>query len=300
MKIMVAEYSSCVPAPHLSAEGRAMLNTLVRSFKALGHNVACPKSDDFSVGIERISRECDAGIVIAPDELLYEYTKILEDSCTNLGCPSDSVRKCASKLTTSRVLERARIAVPRILTYPSPPLDRSSEGGSKRPEGTRPRYVIKPIRGCASEDISLSSRFSTKEGYITTEFIDGEHISASLIVGENTLPLTVNKQIIEMNKNIRYRGGVVPYDISHDRIRNEDVMLIAVRSAEILGCRGYIGVDFVLGNEAYVVDVNPRITTSVVGIASVINYEIADLLLRAKLGEVPEKVELTGSFSFKL
>jgi predicted ATP-grasp superfamily ATP-dependent carboligase len=46
------------------------------------------------------------------------------------------------------------------------------------------------------------------------------------------------------------------------------------------------------------VDVNPRITTSIVGIAACMEEEIADLLVRASRGEHLDPVHLHGSVSF--
>ena len=62
----------------------------------------------------------------------------------------------------------------------------------------------------------------------------------------------------------------------------------------MLGCQGYVGVDLVLGDRPYVVDVNPRITTSVVGLAAVMEEEIADLLVQASKGQGPAEVHLAG------
>ena len=72
----------------------------------------------------------------------------------------------------------------------------------------------------------------------------------------------------------------------------------------ILHCKGYAGIDFVLDDDGtpYVVDVNPRPTTSIVGTAKVINYEVADLILSAKFGTLPleEEVKTEGCFTLKL
>ena len=66
----------------------------------------------------------------------------------------------------------------------------------------------------------------------------------------------------------------------------------------MLGCQGYCGVDVAVGDKIYVIDVNPRITTSLVGIAACMEEEIADLLVKASHGDVPETVHLTGSVRF--
>lgn len=65
---------------------------------------------------------------------------------------------------------------------------------------------------------------------------------------------------------------------------------------------GYVWIDFTFGAEgkAYVVDVNPRHTRSIVGIAQILNYEAVDLIFRAKFETLPsaEEVKTKGQFVF--
>ncbi|MBU4222814.1 MAG: ATP-grasp domain-containing protein, partial [Euryarchaeota archaeon] len=114
------------------------------------------------------------------------------------------------------------------------------------------------------------------------------------ITGRTQLLLTVNKQLIEMNDEISYKGGIVPYYSD----RNDEIIAVAKKTAKVLGCRGYAGVDIVLGDMPYVVDVNPRPTTSIIGISRVMEDEIADLIMRSSFGELPDRVRITGTFTF--
>jgi len=328
MEVMVAEYAVATGDPDILGEGCAMLATLANSFAACGHLVRYPAREQvrgvrgdalrcggdgdgggFATAIERIARTCDAGIVIAPDDILADLTEIVEESTVNLGCPSKSVRNCADKLVCSRILSDNGIAVPRVIDY-------ADAGGMCGADGadTGARYVIKPRSGCASEGISivmarqersievtarkgraLSESVSLDDDFIVTELVSGEHLSASLIIGKTSLPLTVNKQIVEIGtETIKYNGGVVPYQTP----LWDEVMDTAVKAADVLGCRGYVGVDIVAGDELYVADANPRPTTSILGIAKVINHEIGDLIIRAGLGDLPESIEITGTFEF--
>jgi len=290
MKIMVAEYAVGAGVHEFILEGRAMLGTLLRSFVACGHEVLYPTSGmvleagtavtagEFEDALEKISKECDAGLVIAPDEILGDLTQLVEENTFNLGCPSHAVRLCADKLECTRVLEKENIPVPETK-------------GSGEYNGD---YVIKPRFGCASEGIHKSSAGILKEGFIATKFIKGEHLSASIITGRTQLALTVNRQLIEINDEISYEGGIVPYYCD----RNDEIIAVAKKTAKVLGCRGYAGVDIVLGGMPYVVDVNPRPTTSIIGISRVMEEEMADLMLRAGFGELPDLVKITGSFKF--
>ena len=291
MKILVAEYAVGAGVGEFMLEGRAMLGTLVRSFVSCGHEVLYPtsgmevgagkavKTEDFEATLEKLSGECDAALVIAPDEILGDLTELAEKNTENLGCPPDSVRLCADKLECTRALRRENIPVPETI------------GGGEY-EGD---FVIKPRFGCASEGVRKSKSGTLKEGFIATEYIGGEHLSASVITGKTQLPLTINKQLIEINDNISYKGGIVPYQCGRD----EEVIGAAKRTVKALGCRGYAGVDIVLGDKPYVVDVNPRPTTSVIGIARVLDTEIADLILKSRFGELPADVRTRGSFAFK-
>jgi predicted ATP-grasp superfamily ATP-dependent carboligase len=54
----------------------------------------------------------------------------------------------------------------------------------------------------------------------------------------------------------------------------------------------------VVADHPYIVDVNPRITTSLIGIAAVLEEEVADLLVRASHGDVPDHVHYRGRVRF--
>ena len=54
----------------------------------------------------------------------------------------------------------------------------------------------------------------------------------------------------------------------------------------------------VVADKVYVVDVNPRITTSLVGIAACMKEEIADLLVAASKGAGSAEVHFSGRVRF--
>jgi len=291
MKILIAEYAVGAGINEYMLEGRAMLGTLVRSFAACGHEVLYPSSGaiiDSGTAVEtggfedtlaQLSKSCDAGLVIAPDELLGDLTEIIEENTTNLGCPSDAVRLCADKLKSTRRLAGENVPVPLTI-------------GEGEYEGD---FVIKPRFGCASEGIHRSKKGVLKDGFIATEFINGEHLSASVITGKTQLLLTVNRQLIKIGDKISYEGGMVPYLCN----REKEIADIAKKTTKVLGCRGYAGVDIVLADKPYVVDINPRPTTSLIGITRVMKVQIADLILKSAFGELPQNVEVKGCFTFK-
>ena len=58
---------------------------------------------------------------------------------------------------------------------------------------------------------------------------------------------------------------------------------------------GRAGIDLVVGDLPRVVDANPRPTISIVGIAEVMREELADLILRARVSTLPERVAVGGA-----
>jgi hypothetical protein len=311
MRITVAEYAVGVGAGEsksisLLREGKAMLETLKRSFERLGNEVICPASkQNFERAIEKLSKKSDAGLVIAPDDKLCELTKIIESNTVNLGCSSHSVKICADKMQTTKILAENEIPVPRIVD------EREIQIRNEQ------KYVKKLRYGCASENVFILNgeecynskdndvfSFGDENDYMVTEFIKGVDISSSIVVSSSSiLPLTINKQFMKMDergRRLRYKGGLVPYLIDPEAKRG--IMHMSNKVATLLRCEGYVGIDFVLGDDGtpYVVDVNPRPTTSIVGIARVLNFELADLILRAKFRTLPleAEVKIEGSFVF--
>jgi len=311
MKILIAEFAVGTDVEKsLIPEGAAMLKTLAESFTRLGHEVYYPTAstricagtalestaEDFRQVLEKKAGECDAGLLIAPDELLPELNLLLEENTSNLGCSPESAACCADKVRCTEVLRNAGIEAPGLAAEP--------EKGKQ--------YVVKPRFGCGAEETYLVREFEPGEGVIASEYIEGTHLSVSLVAGKKPLPLTVNRQFIEFGTQkcvsgkagkeeeeetgpgIKYNGSLTPYQTP----RKAELVETAVSAARCLDCSGYVGVDIVLADRPYVVDVNPRPTASLFGISRVMKEEIGDLLLKNKFGELPDSVHIEGEYRF--
>jgi predicted ATP-grasp superfamily ATP-dependent carboligase len=285
MKALLAEYT-VVAEPSLAPEGAAMLRVLRNSFERLGYEVVSPDGGDFMAELRRLAPGCDVGLVIAPDHLLADFTRTIEHETHNLGCGSTNAALCANKKLTARILASHAIAVP--------------------PDVRDGIKVVKPVQGCGSEGVRLTED-APGPGEIGQQYIDGEHLSVSLVgsrvvgeaclyySGEQPLVLAVNRQEIRIDGGrFEYLGGETPV---HHR-RDAEIVAAAVKAVTVMGCQGYAGVDIVLADRPYVVDVNPRVTTSVVGIAACMQEEIADLLIKASRGETTGPVHLSGTVKF--
>jgi predicted ATP-grasp superfamily ATP-dependent carboligase len=285
MKVFLAEYT-VFHDPLLAPEGKAMWDTLEQSFIRCGYEVISPEQGDLAEEIARLAPQCDMGLIIAPDSLLTRYTTILEQHTHNLGCGSMSVAVCANKVKTGRILASHGIRVP----------------GEARDD----LHVVKPVQGCGSQGVRLT-RDPPGPGEFAQEYLLGDHFSVSLLAGrvvgevclyfsgKPPLALALNRQEVEcVNGAFLYHGGETPLHPPWE----QDAVDIAVKAVRVLGCQGYVGVDMVIGDQMYVVDVNPRITTSLIGIAAILDEEIADLLIRASHGDVPEQIHQRGRVRF--
>ncbi len=298
MKILVAEYASAIGlGGTCELEGRAMLSTLVESFERSGHSVTYAthgpriKAGDhvqvdgqaeFEVMLETM--KVDACLLIAPDGLQPRFLEIIEDQTANLGSSPVAARLAADKKLCTQALVRANVPVAEIVDKPDP-----VEKGCHL-------YVVKPRTGCGSEGVRITSFVRAGPGEIVTRYHEGLHLSASFIVGlEGFLPLTINRQLIKFEgEGIGYQGSQVPYNTP----RADEIWTEAKKAAVALGLAGYAGIDFVLGERPWAVDVNARPTTSIIGIARVMKEEIGELILQARFGGMPERVHVAGEYTF--
>ncbi|HJK13237.1 MAG TPA: ATP-grasp domain-containing protein [Methanocorpusculum sp.] len=287
MKVLIAEYTASRD-PTLAPEGKAMVSVLQESFERLGHTVVLPESGDFDAEIARLAPQCDYGLVIAPDEMLSKFTHTLELATHNIGSDSTSIAVCANKRLTGKILSGIGIAVPQEV---------GADYTGKR--------VIKPVKGAGSVGVRIAKEGEVPgDGEMAVEYLEGEHYSVSIVgsrvVGEacgyySGLPpvfLTINRQYSSADENgvFTYRGGETPV---HPE-REEEIIDVAKKTIERLGCQGYVGIDLVVGEKIWGVDVNPRPTMSIIGVVGVIDEEIADVLLKATVGLPPEGVHYNG------
>ncbi len=291
MRIFVAEYAVVNNSARFIEQGMMMLDTLVASFSRSGYTVYYPTagtrlscghalpSRSFFKSLA-FSKNCDAGMVIAPDELLKEATEVLGENTCNLGSSPGAVHICADKLACTRMLQQHNLPVPcTVINCVTPG-----------------NWVVKPRWGCGSERINrvnVKNIQKIPNDAVATEYIEGEHISVSLVASNSrVLPLTINRQIIHHNRgSITYHGNQTPFEVEN----KEEILGIASKAVKILGCRGYAGVDIINSDQPCIVDVNPRATTSIAPVSQVLTREIAELILQAKKDILPSKIDTIGS-----
>ncbi|MEC8085843.1 MAG: ATP-grasp domain-containing protein, partial [Pseudomonadota bacterium] len=120
--------------------------------------------------------------------------------------------------------------------------------------------------------------FDSKK-YIIQEYIKGKSFSASIFCSKgNFTILSLNEHQVKKNKNnyIKINKIIVNKNIS-DNLKIYG--LINKLKKNISTLSGYIGIDFIITNDdIYIIELNPRITTSFTKLNSTLGINLARLI----------------------
>lgn len=274
--------------------------------------------------------DVDAALIVAPEAggVLEKLTLEVEKSgVINLGASSVAVSVAADKWHTYRLLRSAGVPQPWSLPIqarrplPGQWIANRPATAPRRPSHRRraenmPRrcdWIVKPLDGYAClglQDLSgggtltdavSGARAHTKRGQVLLqERLQGADASVSLLGnGKRVVALCVNRQRLKRGVQYEYIGGAVP--LQHPQAGLAARVACDVGHA-IPGLRGYFGVDVLLDREgAWVVDVNPRLTTSYLAVRRVLHANPAAWILEAaRSGRLPRQVRLSGRARFTL
>ncbi len=317
-------------------EGFGMLRTIVSDFKAAGHEITVflderisklnpPMSADYTVPIiyshepatflANIAKINDAVFIIAPEtnHLLQSFADLVEKTNKiSLNCDSSSIQNVADKIVLYQILEKNGLPIPKTIV-----LDVKNDLTKIRqyvPSVLCYPLVFKPADGVGCNGLSIIKEESQivkavekirneflKDHFIIQEYVAGEPASVSLIcTKDKALAISLNHQTIKLGtpkEGSSYEGGAVPFNhpLKHDAFAVAEKVVRC-----FAGFRGYVGVDLVLTKDkVFVVDVNPRLTTSFVGLTRVVNFNIAQAIVNATLkNEIPMKPNIISYACF--
>ena len=218
--------------------------------------------------------------LIAPetDGQLANRCRDLERAGARLASPScEFVELTSDKLQTNRFLRSQRIPVP---------LSRAI-CGRELPDHFPYPAVLKPRDGAGSAEVQAISRQTTEIPASTGErcleqFHSGLASSVAVISGPSGIViLPACRQLISDDGRFRYRGGVTPLESDlADRAHR-----LAHRVAHALpAATGYFGIDLILGSASdgskdVVLEVNPRLTSSYLGLRQLAKSNLAAAIL---------------------
>lgn len=307
MRILVVEAVSAGLVEEANSsilsEGFAMLSSLVRDLIKVGHRVSTVvhrslprlaeylrRSHVFTVEeprlgrLRRLAEQHDVVYVIAPESggLL---ARLLEGFDGLHICSSpEAVKQVSDKASMYSKLLRINLRVPRTVVY--------EPGDRLELDGMKPPFVVKPKSGAGCEGLTLARSVKrlrkilskTEETILIQELVRGVPSSTSLITdGFTTIPISLNRQFVNISRGM-YMGGYTP--MRHDLV--DEAFKVSTRAVEAFkGLRGYVGIDLVLSSrEVYVIEVNPRLTVSYVGLSRALKPSLANAIVEAGLSRL--------------
>ena len=313
MRIFVGEYVcggglsgtdlSCIPTS-LRREGAAMLQAISTDLSKFSETTV-PVDPRFDLMIDATNvvevsgdqpmfaqwvsaaKDCDSAIIVAPenDGVLAKLVAMLRAGGIDVIAGSgDFLRVASDKLLTAKCLLSAGVSHPLYLT-PSDDRYEAEVSGAER-------FIMKPRDGCGTQEIRTFDDFEEAKSELSDHsilqpWVSGETISISLVASGTTqlfLP-AVGQQIEE--GTCSYAGGQGPLDNdSQTRAMNLASRAIAAMPPT---ARGFIGLDLLLGecsSEDCVIEINPRLTTSYVGLRRMIRGNLAARLFDIETGPV--------------
>jgi predicted ATP-grasp superfamily ATP-dependent carboligase len=331
LKVLVHEYVTGggwqgVELPvGLATEALAMLVAVLKDFHLWGHAYLITTLDSrlssFSLTADRVVSlhhekhscvlgdlvsEVDAALIIAPESngVLARLSALVENAGTRLlGTSSRGVAVAGDKWDCFLRFAEAGLPTPNTWRV------RSADAVPVAEKVGFP-LVVKPVDGVGCEGVSMASDSSSLRlaldliGFQLKEILlqryqPGTHASVSLLVSRaGVVPLSLNEQVLSIGIPFLYQGGVVPLEHKQRQLALE----YARRAVSLVpGLRGYVGIDMVLTDEeCYLIEINPRLTTSYLGLRQVINFNLAEAIWHACCEDVlPQRPIVSGKASFR-
>jgi predicted ATP-grasp superfamily ATP-dependent carboligase len=241
------------------------------------------------VELARWSRRSDGVILIAPETAgcLGERAAWVEQSQGRLLSPDPAfIRLTSDKSATAQMLAAAGVPVPRGVRW---------EPGQPFPTGWTFPALLKPNDGAGSVETHVVSDASSAERLRALpggarrleEYCAGELASVMVLCGRRRqILLPPCRQRMSATRPLRYLGGSYPLP---QELTTRACRLARAALAALPPTQGFVGVDIILGSAPggaadVVLEVNPRLTTSYVGLRRATSLNLAAAMLAVQRG----------------
>jgi tyramine---L-glutamate ligase len=223
--------------------------------------------------------QADAVLPIAPESgnILLTLTElVIAQGKVLLGCGTDGIALASSKLATCQRLQSSGIAV--VPTYETAMFTAQQFG----------RCVVKPDDGAGCEGALVFSSAQEFEEwlagvpediYVAQPYLSGTPASLSMLCKDGRAwLLSCNLQKVSLqSRKFVYDGsvvnGAIEYWAEFDRLARDIARAVP-------GLAGYVGVDVIIHDGGIsVLEINPRLTTSYVGLYRAMGCNPAEMLV---------------------
>ena len=269
-----------------------MLDRRLDQFARVGFHQGCQltwvdSSRTEQQTFDRLAAAADWTILVAPewdDILLNRAKRCLDLGGRLLGPGPELIELAADKVALADYFDQQDLPVP---------VGCLLERCDSLPTNFHYPAILKPRFGAGSaglqwiedpaDKVVWDSRFSQ---YRLEEYCPGKPVSVALLMGPaSSHVLPACRQHLSDDRAFHYQGGSVP--LADSLAKRAEAL--AWRAADILpDAFGYLGLDMVLGEEESadcIIEVNPRLTTSYVGLSQLTDDNLAEMMLRVAEGE---------------
>ncbi len=306
LRSIITDFKALEFEIHTTLDQRVFfLSRLVRADKI----VEIKKNDNYLKVFKDLVKNCKYVFIIAPEtsKILYKLTKIVKNYgriilSTNLK----GIEHGASKILSYKIFKKNKISTPKTYRIPYKKDILDKDFLLQKFRKLKSPIVIKPADGVGAESIhyfekesqilnyimEFNPKLEKKRKYVIQEFTNGRDLSISLIgspfLYANPLVLSINSQNINIKNNqFDYLGGYTPLEDYKEYINQISINIKKIKNLQI---EGYFGIDFI-GNDYdsfTFIEINPRLTTSYIGLRNILNFNCAELIFNSKIKNINE------------
>jgi len=279
-KLMTSRlYSDFEQSEHISF--KFFLDERLKNYTT-SHSILINKDNANEMYNSDVLKKFDYVLPILPEtnRILYNYVKFLErENIKKLISDKQTVLSLSNKLSFYKLFAKHKFNV--IPTYDIKELSKINK---------LKNLVVKDKFGAGCSYIRIfdnpkEADFTVyNKNYIVQPYILGEPYSISVFFTHNDFHLlTINKQTV---KKTRQKFINLKTILVNDRtVSDSKIYLLLNKIKSILPkLYGYIGIDVIVTNEKmYIVEINPRLTTSYIGLNKTLDISLANLIIGQKI-----------------
>ncbi len=243
-------------------------------------------SADYMRQVSQLASGNDYTWVIAPESagvLESVVAQLSEENIATINCSAESVRmtgdkiKCAMQLSAAQIDTVINLSMDEVQQYQQTVVIKRRFG-----------VGCEGLKICDSGVLALECIDDFNQ-WVVQPYVVGEHLSLCLLCyASKAKILTCNKQIFSEGQSPKLKACQV-----NAVSINQQIEILVKNIAEAFpGLTGYVGVDLIKSSDAYVViDINPRLTSSYIGLSEVLTDNPAELCIRTIIDKkLPEKI----------